>query len=151
MDEKRIFAKVVGERLADVRAALTTPTFQREVEEAIGVIEGLIPESGIAPLATVTEMGETVDSLSESVAALVAKVAQNVLKTEYEAKVAELDQEIADLMAGLADYYTKTETDAAIAAAVEPISGWLTADRKTNLELALINLDALIGAKEVVE
>ena len=37
MDEKRIFAKVVGERLAEVRSALTTPTFQREVEEAIGV------------------------------------------------------------------------------------------------------------------
>lgn len=37
MDEKRIFAKSVGERLAEVRAALTTPTFQREVEEAIGV------------------------------------------------------------------------------------------------------------------
>lgn len=37
MDEKRIFAKLVGERLAEIRAATTTPTLQREVEEAIGV------------------------------------------------------------------------------------------------------------------
>lgn len=37
MDEKRQFAKYVGERLAEVRASMTTPTLQREVEEAIGV------------------------------------------------------------------------------------------------------------------
>lgn len=37
MDEKRMFARLVGERLAEVRSAMTTPTLQREVEEAIGV------------------------------------------------------------------------------------------------------------------
>ena len=37
MDEKRVFAKLVGERLAEVRSAMTAPTLQREVEEAIGV------------------------------------------------------------------------------------------------------------------
>lgn len=37
MDEKRVFAKLVGERLAETRAAMTTPTLQREVEDAIGV------------------------------------------------------------------------------------------------------------------
>lgn len=37
MDEKQVFAKLVGERLAEVRAAMTSPVFQREVEEAIGV------------------------------------------------------------------------------------------------------------------
>ena len=37
MEEKRYFAKYVGERLAEVRASMTTPTLQREVEEAIGV------------------------------------------------------------------------------------------------------------------
>ena len=134
---------------ADGSATATAAQVQ-VVEEAIGVIEGLIPESGIAPLATVTEMGETVDSLSESVAALDAKVAQNVLKTEYEAKVVELDQEIADLMAGLANYYTKTETDAAIAVAVKPINDWLTEERRVQIEADLTSLEALIGAQKAI-
>lgn len=37
MDDKQLFAKNVGERLAEVRASMTHPVYQREVEEAIGV------------------------------------------------------------------------------------------------------------------
>lgn len=37
MDEKRLFAKLAGERLAEVRASMPYPVLQREVEEAIGV------------------------------------------------------------------------------------------------------------------
>lgn len=43
------------------------------------------------------------------------------------------------------------ETIAKLDARVQVLEGWLTTERKGDLELALTNLDALIGAKEVVE
>jgi len=42
------------------------------------------------------------------------------------------------------------ETIAKLDARVQVLEGWLTTERKGDLELALINLDALIGAKEAI-
>lgn len=135
---------------ADGSATATAAQVQA-AEEAINAIEELIPESGVAPLATVTEMGGKVEGLLTDVAALDEAVAKTVLKEDYEAKVAELDEDINLLTAALAEYYTKGETDAAIAAAVKPINDWLTVERRAQLEADIETLAALISGQRLIE
>ena len=121
------------------------------VRSELNAIAAKIPESGVASVQDVNSISESVTALQSKAGELDAAIAKTVLKSDYDAKVADLEADIASLTSALADHYTKAESDAAIAAAVKPINDWLTTERMGDLELALTNLDALIGAKELVE
>ena len=140
----------ISAQLPDDGTGAVTQSQIVAVQGEIDAINEIIPESGIASVADVEVMKKNVADLQTSVSALDGKLAQTVLKETYEAAVAGLESEIDEIYAALEDYYTKDQVDTAITTAVKPINDWLTEERRGAVELALVNLEAMIGAKKVI-
>ncbi len=137
----------MADQLPDDGTAAVTQSQIVAVQGEIDAISEIIPESGIASVADVDVMKKNVADLQTSVSELDGKLAQTVLKETYETAVDGLESDIAEIYVALENYYTKGQVDTAIANAVKPVNDWLTEERRGAVELALINLEAMIGAK----